>query len=154
MTKKNTATSFFEDVELDEDLTDAIEGYEAAEVEEEIPEEDYVPLIPPPPEPKRTGSPMIIREKRPDTLTVVRRRVPLTKSMCRKPKCNYDAARELGNYPAYKNVPLNRREECLQLLQNHLAIAHSFNDAHIIFSDDLQTEFFGEDSLGRVRTKI
>lgn len=150
MAKKNTAT-FFEDIEMDEELSNILDEQE--EDLEEIPEDEYVPIVPPPPQPKRTGRPMIVREKRPDNLTTVRRRVPLTKSMCRKPRCTYDAAVHLG-YPAYKNVPMNRREECKLMLEQHIAQAHSFNDSHIMFEDDIQRQFFGVDERGNPRYKV
>lgn len=143
MAKNKTANSFFDDVELDEGLLDAVDEYQA-EAEEEVPEDDYVPLAPPPKPLTRQGRPMIVTERRPDTLTIVRKRVPLTKSMCRKPRCSYDAARAM-NYPTYKNVPLSKRPECIELLSQHVATAHNFNDAHIIFESDLATEFFGTD---------
>lgn len=141
MAKNKTANSFFEDAELDEELLDEVDQYQA-DAEEEVPEDEYVSLAPTPKPLLKQGRPMIVTEKKTDAQTIVRKRVPLTKSMCRKPKCSYDAAREM-RYPSYKNVPPARRQECVDLLKQHVAMAHSFNDSHIIFESDLATEFFG-----------
>jgi hypothetical protein len=164
---KKTATvetrktnSYFEE---DEDFLDAIEESIEQQDIEEVPDDVYEPEIPPPPVLRREGRPMIVREIRPDNLTTVRRRVVLTKSMCRRKGCNYDAVRDMGTridnegkivllYNEWKRVPPTRREECLQYLSNHMAIAHSANDEHIVFESDIQTEWFGTDVYtGRAR---
>lgn len=157
---KASATSFFEErtnrknpiQDLDSDLQKALDDYEM-ESEMEIPDEEYEPEHPPLPEPTYSGVPTVVRSLVIDRKTVKRKRIVLTRSMCRQPNCSYDAAVHMG-YPAYKNVPTKRREEIASMLEVHKATAHSFNDGHIIFSGDLQTQFFGVDSKGRPITDI
>ncbi len=155
--KKQSAkqtSSFYEE---DDDLFDAVEESLQEVDEEEVPEDDYIPDVPPPKPLTKQGRALIVREVRPDPQTVVRKRVVLTRSMCRRKGCNYDAVVDLGTkahpetgkpvplFTEYKRVPLNRREEVKQLLEQHIAIVHSANNEHIVFESDLQTEWFGVD---------
>lgn len=151
MAKKTAKTNSYN--EDDDDFLDAIEEALDEDDVDDVPDDEYEPDIPEPEEPKRTGRPMIVREVRPDTLTVVRKRVALTRSMCRRKGCNYDASKELGGvrkdgtpvYDGWKRVPPQRREECLELLSRHLVVAHSFQDDHIVFEDDMKNQWFGVD---------
>lgn len=162
MAKRSAAVSYFEstDEELDNPVSkntdkalfDAINQFESAE-DLEIEDEEYEPEVPPVPEPTFKGVPTIVRSLKIDQRTIKRKRIVLTRSMCRKPNCTYDAARELG-FRAYKNIPVNRREEATNKLNQHIATVHSFNDNHIIFSGDLQTQFFGVDQKGNPITHI
>lgn len=151
MSKKSAkSSSFFEDDELFDAVDEALE-----KDIEEVPDDEYEPEIPVQVEPTRQGRPMIIRELRVDKCTTIRRRIPLTKSMCRRKGCNYDAVRDMGTkvneegklellYKEWKRVPPQRRQECLDFLQQHMVIAHSHNDEHIVFESDLKTEWFGQ----------
>lgn len=127
---------------IEEDVETEVEEIESGEEELEIPEDDYVPATPVRRKPLKQGRPMVVRQTAPDSYTVVRRRVPLTKSMCKKPGCNYDAAVSLG-YKEYKNVPPNRRQEAIDLLNKHTEFVHTANQEHITFESDLETEFLG-----------
>jgi len=152
MAKKATtkATSFYEedDVFLDE-LDEVLEAQDA--VDDDVPDDEYEPLVPEPEEPKRTGRPMIVRETRPDKHTTVRTRVALTRSMCRRQGCNYDAAVQIG-YEGWKRVHPTRRQEVLDLLEQHKILQHSESQGHIVYEDDLQTQWFGVDEqTGKAR---
>jgi hypothetical protein len=136
--------SFFE--EDDDFLTHVEASLDETEDEDFVPDDEYEPEVPDIPEPTMQGRPLIVREVRPDTLTVIRNRVVLTRSMCIRKGCNYDAAREMG-YTEYKRIPPNRRPEVAHLLATHKMIAHSANDNHIVFENDLQTGWFGVDDM-------
>ncbi len=145
MAKKQTAkpTSFFEE---EEDFLDNIENAleEQEDVIDEVPDDEYEPLVPEPEEPKRAGRPMIVREVKVDTHTVQRKRVALTRSMCRRQGCNFDAAVAAG-YDEYKRVHPSRRQEVMDLLDQHMILKHSESQGHIVFESDLQQQWFGVD---------
>lgn len=131
---KKKADSFFDDVILPDDVL------QDEAFEEEIPDEEYVPEVFEPPQPKRQGRPMIVRETKVDSMTVLRKRVPLTKSMCHRQGCKYDAAREMG-FTAYKNIPPEQRAKAKTLLQAHVSQSHNGSEDYIVFESDMPKDW-------------
>lgn len=140
MAKKTAADTFFDDLEVDETLEEG----DGIEVSEDIPEDEYIP-----PRPKnlpllKQGRPMIIRATKVDSLTTIRRRVPLTKSMCRRQGCKYDAAKEMG-FDSYSRVPPEFRDSAKEKLAAHVDRNHNRSEDHIVYESDLPTDWMGLD---------
>lgn len=86
---------------------------------------------------------LIIRENRVDSFTTVRTRKVLTPSMCTKPGCIFDAAKD---FDGWENVPEEKQSVITQVLEQHDKVFHNNSESYIIDEDQLPTEWLGKNT--------
>jgi hypothetical protein len=90
-----------------------------------------------------TSNQFILQSKPVDRFTTIRRRIPLTPSMCTVNGCSFDIATKNGYVDGWSSVPQDQRGLLLQALQEHVKFVHTNSQAHIVEESELPTRWLG-----------